>query len=89
MLTFLRMSVDVFAVSCQRIARWTGLPRCQGAGQALHDNPLTSYCVVDKSYRSAVGRTNSDEEKAYVVSLTETFAAKGHRVPDLMHDSGG
>ena len=35
----------------------------KGLGQALHDNPMTSYCLVDKMYRSAVGRSTVDDEQ--------------------------
>ena len=56
----------------------------QGLGQALHDNPMTSYCLVDKMYRSAVGRNLAEGEQRYVTDLIKTFEANGHRVPDLM-----
>jgi uncharacterized protein DUF1592/uncharacterized protein DUF1588/uncharacterized protein DUF1595/uncharacterized protein DUF1585/uncharacterized protein DUF1587 len=56
----------------------------QGLGQTLHDNPLTSYCLVDKMYRYAVGRSTVDAEQSYTVDLSKTFAANGYRVPDLM-----
>jgi hypothetical protein len=56
----------------------------QGLGQALHDNPRTSYCLVEKMYRSGVGRETTDEEQRYVDEFSKTFAANGHRVPDLM-----
>jgi hypothetical protein len=56
----------------------------KGLGQALHDNPMTSYCVVEKMYRSGVGRNTVDAEQTYVVDLGKTFAANGYRVPDLM-----
>lgn len=56
----------------------------QGLGQALHDNPMTSYCLVDKMYRSAVGRNLAEGEQRYVVDLIKAFEANGHRVPDLM-----
>jgi hypothetical protein len=56
----------------------------QGLGQALHDHPRTSYCLVDKMYRSAVGRSATDEEQQYIEDLSKTFAANGYRVPDLM-----
>jgi hypothetical protein len=56
----------------------------KGLGQALHDNPMTSFCVVEKMYRSAVGRNTVDAEQTYVVDLGKTFAANGYRIPDLM-----
>ena len=42
----------------------TSSARAQGLGQALHDNPMTSYCLVDKMYRSAVGRSTVDDGAA-------------------------
>ncbi len=56
----------------------------RGLGQALHDNPLTSYCLVDKMYRSGVGRSLAGDEQRFVVDLIRNFQANGHRVPDLM-----
>jgi hypothetical protein len=35
-------------------------------------------------YRSGVGRETTDEEQRYVDEFSKTFAANGHRVPDLM-----
>jgi hypothetical protein len=56
----------------------------KGLGQALHDNPMTSYCLVEKMYRSAVGRNTADEEQRYVVDFSKAFTADGYRVPNLM-----
>jgi Protein of unknown function (DUF1592)/Protein of unknown function (DUF1588)/Protein of unknown function (DUF1595)/Protein of unknown function (DUF1587)/Protein of unknown function (DUF1585) len=62
----------------------TEFKAAKGLGQALHDNPLTSYCFVDKMYRSAVGRSTVEDEQRYTVDLSKMFAANGYRVPDLM-----
>jgi hypothetical protein len=56
----------------------------QGLGQAIHDSPQTPRCLVDKMYRSAVGRKATPEERPYVDYLNQTFQADGYRVPDLM-----
>jgi Protein of unknown function (DUF1592)/Protein of unknown function (DUF1588)/Protein of unknown function (DUF1595)/Protein of unknown function (DUF1585)/Protein of unknown function (DUF1587) len=56
----------------------------EGLGQALHDHPQTSRCLVDKMYRSASGRMALPEEKPYVGYLNDSFQASGYRVPDLM-----
>jgi Protein of unknown function (DUF1592)/Protein of unknown function (DUF1588)/Protein of unknown function (DUF1595)/Protein of unknown function (DUF1585)/Protein of unknown function (DUF1587) len=56
----------------------------RGLGQALHDSPLTSYCLVDKVYRSGVGRSLAGDEQRFVVDLIKDFQANGHRLPDLM-----
>jgi hypothetical protein len=57
-----------------------------GLGQALHDSPMTSYCVVEKLYRSAVGRNTADEEQRFVVTLSKSFDMNGHRIPDVMRE---
>jgi hypothetical protein len=56
----------------------------QGLGKALHDSPMTSMCLVDKMYRSAIGRSLVDDEQRHVVNLIKSFEANGYRVPDLM-----
>ena len=56
----------------------------QGLGQAMHDSPGVPTCLVEKLYRSAVGRAVADSEGPYLEYLFQTFAAQGYRVPDLM-----
>jgi hypothetical protein len=55
-----------------------------GLGQAIHDSPQTPRCLVDKMYRSAVGRKATPDEHPYVEYLNQTFQGDGYRVPDLM-----
>lgn len=55
-----------------------------GLGQALHDNLRTSNCLVDKLYRSAVGRDTVPGERPYLEYLNQIFQASGYRVPELM-----
>jgi uncharacterized protein (DUF1800 family) len=55
-----------------------------GLAQVLHDNPQTPRCLVDKMYRSAVGRNTAPAERPYIEYLNQTFQAAGYRVPDLM-----
>jgi hypothetical protein len=56
----------------------------QGLGQAIHDSPQTTRCLVDKMYRSAAGRKATPEERPYLDYLNQTFQADSYRVPDLM-----
>jgi hypothetical protein len=56
----------------------------EGLGQALHDDPQTPHCLVDKMYRFAVGRKATPDERAYVSYLDQIFQANGYRVPELM-----
>lgn len=53
-------------------------------GQAIHDHPQTSRCLVDKMYRSAVGRATTREERPWMDYLNQSFQANGYRLPDLM-----
>jgi hypothetical protein len=55
-----------------------------GLGQAIHDSPQTPHCLVDKMYRSAVGRKAAPGERPYLDYLNQTFQADSYRVPDLM-----
>lgn len=55
-----------------------------GLGQALHDHPQTPRCLVDKLYRSAVGRASTAPEKPFLDQLNQSFAATGYRFPELI-----
>ena len=56
-----------------------------GLGQAVHDNPATSSCLVRRMYSYAVGRKPSTEESKWIgTDLEKRFATKGYRVPELM-----
>jgi hypothetical protein len=55
-----------------------------GLGQAIHDSVQTPRCLVDKMYRSAVGRDTLPAEHDYVAYLNQVFQADDYRVPDLM-----
>ena len=57
----------------------------EGLGQAMHDNPQTSKCLVDRMYRSAVGRSILlPAERPYMDYLNQVFQVEGYRVPELM-----
>jgi hypothetical protein len=56
----------------------------EGLGQAMHDSPQTSRCLVDKVYRSALGRKPAPAEKSSVDYFNQAFQADGYRVPDLI-----
>jgi hypothetical protein len=56
----------------------------EGLGQALHDNAQTPRCLVEKLYRSAVGRSALPAERPYLSYLNQAFEANGYRVPELM-----
>lgn len=55
-----------------------------GLGKALHDSPDATHCLVDKLYRSGLGRQLTDQEDALTEQFDQTFATNGYRVPDLM-----
>lgn len=55
-----------------------------GLGQALRDNADVTHCLVDKMYRSGLGRPLTDLEDEYTEKLDQLFASNGYRVPDLM-----
>lgn len=61
--------------------KFSGAP---GLGQAFHDNPGVPACLVDKLYRSAVGRELDDAEGPYLEYLGTAFGQSGYRVPELM-----
>ena len=55
-----------------------------GLGQAMHDNPATTACLVSDTYRYAAGRNAEPGEKDFIAWLNGRFAADGYRLPDLL-----
>jgi hypothetical protein len=56
-----------------------------GLGQAIHDNPATPACLVNRLYGYAIGRTSSKEETAWMHSdLTQAFANNGYDIKALL-----
>jgi hypothetical protein len=55
-----------------------------GLGKALHDDPATAKCVVNKTYAYAAGRPANKDEEEWMKFLNESFAKNGYRFPDLM-----
>lgn len=55
-----------------------------GLGQAFHDNPAVPACLVDKLYRSAVGREVAEAEAPFLEYLGSAFGTSGYRLPELM-----
>jgi hypothetical protein len=55
-----------------------------GLGQALHDNPATTACLVNRMLSYSVGREMTRKDRPLLTYFNGAFAAGGYRVPDLM-----
>jgi hypothetical protein len=56
-----------------------------GLGRAIHDDPATPSCLVNRMYSYAVGRSLRKKDDKPITSYFEgRFAQEGYRVPDLM-----
>jgi len=55
-----------------------------GLGRALHGNPGTTKCLVNRLYAYATGAAPGTINKEWLSYLEQGFAADGYRVPDLM-----
>lgn len=55
-----------------------------GLAKAVHDNPSTTSCLVNRMSTYALGRTVTRGETAWVDALKKDFAAAGYRIPDLL-----
>jgi hypothetical protein len=53
-------------------------------GQALHDDPAATACLVSTLYKYAAGRAQAPGETAWLKWLNDRFAADGYRVVDLL-----
>jgi hypothetical protein len=58
-----------------------------GLGQAVHDHPATSACLVNRIYAYAVGRAPTKSETEWLrADVMKSFAADGYRLKPLMRD---
>jgi hypothetical protein len=55
-----------------------------GLGQAMHDNPATTSCLVDRMASYAMGYSVGTRQGAFIEYLKTSFAKDGHRLPDLI-----
>ena len=55
-----------------------------GLGQALHDNPALTSCLVKRAYGYSVARVTSSDDRPLLEYLNTRFAAQGYRLPDLL-----
>jgi hypothetical protein len=55
-----------------------------GLGRAMHDNPATPSCVVNRLYFYAAARAPANDERAFVTFLEQDFAKSGYRIPELL-----
>jgi hypothetical protein len=58
----------------------------EGLGKAVHDNPATASCLVNRLASYALGRAPGAGEAPWINYLQTAFAADGYRVPDLMRE---
>lgn len=57
-----------------------------GLGKALRESESAPSCLVEKMYRSAVGRELLPAEDPVLEQLYNGFSEEGYRVPDLMRE---
>jgi hypothetical protein len=55
-----------------------------GLGQAMHDSPQPSACLVDKIFAYGVGHMPAKGEKDFIKFLQTQFQADGYKVPQLL-----
>ena len=55
-----------------------------GLGQAVHDSPALTNCIVNRVYGYAAGHLAGKAEADYIAYLEKGFASSGHRFPDLL-----
>jgi hypothetical protein len=57
----------------------------EGLGQAIHDHPATTACLVNRLYAYAVGRAPTKSETEWLrADLAKDFAVDGYRLQPLM-----
>ena len=56
----------------------------QGLGRAMHDDPATVSCLVDRLESYALGRQLSKQDQPILQELQQGFANSGYRLPQLL-----
>ena len=57
-----------------------------GLGQAVHDNPATTSCIVNRVFSYATGMTPGPAQADTLKFIEQRFASKGYRLPELLKD---
>ncbi|MCC6913867.1 MAG: DUF1592 domain-containing protein [Rhodospirillaceae bacterium] len=55
-----------------------------GLGQALHDHPAATSCLVKRAYSYATGSPTTNTDRPLLAYFNTRFSEDGYRVPDLM-----
>ncbi len=55
-----------------------------GLGQAIHDSPAATQCLVKRAASYALGRPTTAAEADWAKALETSFAQNGYRFPDLL-----
>ena len=55
-----------------------------GLGQALHDHPALTSCLVKRVFAYGTGGPVTSDDQDILTFLNASFAAEGYRVPDLL-----
>jgi hypothetical protein len=55
-----------------------------GLGQALHDSPALSSCLVKRAYSYATGGPTGGDDNVTLAYFDQRFGAQGFRLPDLL-----
>jgi hypothetical protein len=55
-----------------------------GLAKAVHDNPATVSCLVNRVFAYAAGRPAAKSEAEWLMALRTGFAEDGYRFPDLL-----
>jgi hypothetical protein len=56
-----------------------------GLGEALHDHPALTSCLVQRVYSYGIGGSATAKAKPMLGYLNQQFAAHGYRFKDLLH----
>jgi hypothetical protein len=59
----------------------------QGLGKAVHDDPATTACIVNRVYEFGAGHKPNKSEAEWMKSdLQKSFEANGYKFPDLLRN---
>jgi hypothetical protein len=79
----IRLTENGERIDASGVLNGTQFADARGLGQAMHDDPAATSCVVRRAYSYAAGRPIQPGERAWMADLERGFADDGFRLRPL------
>ena len=79
----IRQTEDGERIDASGVLNGVKFANARGLGQAMHDDPAATSCLVRRAYSYAAGRSIQSGERAWMTDLERSFADNGFRLRPL------